>query len=52
LHFLVMELLAGRSLRTVIQEDGPLLLDRVARLIGQLAVALDLARLRRYRTDR
>jgi serine/threonine-protein kinase len=41
LHYLVMELLAGRSLRTVVQEDGPLPLDRVARLIGQLAIALD-----------
>ena len=38
---LVMELLAGRSLRTVIQEDGPLPFDRVVRLIGQLAIALD-----------
>src|SRR5262249_44623460 len=41
LHYLVMELLAGRSLRTVIQEDGPLPLDRVARLVAQLAGALD-----------
>lgn len=40
-HYLVMELLEGRSLREVIKQDRPLSMDRVLLLINQLASALD-----------
>ena len=42
-HYLVMELLKGRSLHEVIQQDAPLPLARVAHFVGQLADALDYA---------
>ncbi|HZO24947.1 MAG TPA: serine/threonine-protein kinase [Chloroflexota bacterium] len=42
-HYLVMELLEGRSLHDVAREDEPLPLPRVLYLVGQLAEALDYA---------
>jgi serine/threonine-protein kinase len=41
LHYIVMELLEGRSLRDVIRQDRPLATPRVAYLVRQLADALD-----------
>src|SRR5215213_5717639 len=41
LHFLVMQLLAGRSLREVVSAESPMSLTRVALLVAQLANALD-----------
>lgn len=41
LHYLVMELLEGRSLYDIISTDAPLPLRRVVHLVGQLAEALD-----------
>ena len=41
--YLVMELLEGRSLRDVIQQDGPLPVERAVHFVQQLAAALDYA---------
>ncbi|WP_433423162.1 protein kinase domain-containing protein [Microtetraspora malaysiensis] len=41
--FLVMELLSGRSLAEELAARGPLEVDEVRRLVGQVAVALDAA---------
>ncbi|WP_433355052.1 protein kinase domain-containing protein [Microtetraspora malaysiensis] len=41
--FLVMELLSGRSLAEELAARGPLGVDEVRRLVGQVAVALDAA---------
>jgi ABC-type dipeptide/oligopeptide/nickel transport system permease subunit len=42
-HYIVMELLDGRSLHEMIREDGPLPLDRALGLLTQLGEALDFA---------
>src|SRR5688500_3466622 len=42
-NYIVMELLAGRSLHELIRNDGPLPLDRAVSLLQQLADALDFA---------
>jgi serine/threonine-protein kinase len=41
LHYLVMQLLAGRSLRDVVRAASPIPLSRVGHLVAQLANALD-----------
>jgi serine/threonine-protein kinase len=38
--FLVMELLEGRSLETLLREEGPLPVDRAARILDQVLAAL------------
>jgi hypothetical protein len=43
LHYLVMQLLAGRSLRDVVRGDSPIALARGVHLVAQLAEALDYA---------
>jgi serine/threonine protein kinase/tetratricopeptide (TPR) repeat protein len=45
-HYIVMDLVEGRSLREVIRREGPLDLARAASLLGQLAAALDYAHAR------
>jgi serine/threonine-protein kinase len=42
-HYIVMELVAGRSLRDVIRADKPLSIARIVRLLQPLADALDFA---------
>lgn len=42
-HYIVMELLEGRSLHDVIRKDGPLPIERSVALLSQLADALDFA---------
>jgi serine/threonine-protein kinase len=41
--FMVMELVSGKTLRDIVAERGPLPAHEVARLIGQVAAALDAA---------
>jgi serine/threonine protein kinase len=41
--FMVMELVPGKTLREIVAERGPLPAHEVARLIGQIAAALDAA---------
>ena len=43
LHYIVMELLQGRSLRDLIKQEHPLPLSRAIHLVRQLADALDYA---------
>lgn len=40
MHFIVMELVAGRDLARVLREQGPLSADRVARIVPQICAAL------------
>ncbi|MFN8525398.1 MAG: serine/threonine-protein kinase [Chloroflexota bacterium] len=42
-HYLVMDLVEGVSLRELVRASGPLPLERVVRIIEQLAAALDFA---------
>ncbi|MBI2809087.1 MAG: protein kinase [Planctomycetes bacterium] len=41
LHFLVMEHVAGQNLKTVVQREGPLKVDRACAIIRQAALGLD-----------
>jgi serine/threonine-protein kinase len=43
IHYLAMALLDGRSLEQVLQDEGPLDLDRTVTIVRQLAEALDFA---------
>ena len=42
-HYIAMDYLEGRTLKQLIDEEGPLPLDRVTRIVEQLASALDYA---------
>jgi serine/threonine-protein kinase len=42
-HYIVMELVDGRSLRDIVRQDSPLDVERALRLLRQLALALDFA---------
>ena len=43
IYFIVMELLEGRTLKQIVEEEGALSVERANRIVGQLAAALDYA---------
>jgi predicted Ser/Thr protein kinase len=48
IHYIVMEYLAGRTLKQVIEQDGPLPLSQATRIVEQVASALDYAHLQGF----
>ncbi len=43
LYYIVMELLEGRTLKEIIEQEGALPVERASRIVGQVAEALDYA---------
>jgi len=48
LYFIVMELLEGRTLKQIIEEEGALSVERATRIVEQVAAALDYAHQRGF----